>query len=394
MSFEFDKIGILPDTHHTNDGALDRRFQFILSGPRFYSETEADVAEATNTFNSRACGCMVQLGDGIDDSIANSVAEGNSNNSNTGAEGEANLADFISHLDNFTGPIYQVIGNWEMHDFDFGGGLGDDVATADYFKHIRLGTRSPETIIEIAGTTYTDKDANPKGARYYMFECPNGTIGVVLDTTGTTENDAEEYANQNSEKSLLTSESWVPLAQRNWLIAALNNYTDRPIVIFNHYWLYPNQSGYYQCRNASTIRAILEDYNAARIAAGHKGRILADFAGHHHPGTEGFWSEDGNPVGDPREYLTPTLPESSIFGVEHNKIKYFNCRCPIVGWGNNPDNATDDGSGGEATPANSYYIATVGEFVKGVFDIKVEGFGANPVGNSKSSKQYLVTKNA
>ncbi len=383
MSFEFDIIGILPDTHHTDVSATDRRFTFRQSGPRFYSEIEADILEATNSFNID-CDCMVSLGDLIDVHTDNSTEEGNPNNSNTGAEGEALIDETMQDLENFTGPIYIANGNWDMFDFDF-------QVPGDFYKYVRLGKRSPETIIEIAATTYTDKDSNPKGARYYMFQCTNGALGIVLDTTGKSADDPESYANEDTTKSTNTAQSFVPETQRTWLINALANHTDSPIVVFMHYWLYP-VGGYLDVSNASTVRTILEDYNVARIAAGHKGRVLAVFSGHHHPGTEGWWRDTDNPTGDPTEYVELTDPDSNIFGVELNKIKYFNLRCPIVGWGSSSISATDDGAGGEATPANSFYKATVGEFVKGVFDIKVEGFGANPVGNSKASKQYLMTK--
>lgn len=376
----FDKIGILPDTHHAGVLAVDRRFGFQFSGPRFYGESDADILEATNSFEGD-CDCMVQTGD------MNDVSDGNvdDNDSDTEAadEGEALLVEVISDLDNFTGPKYLVPGNWDKYDFDF-------ATFADYYKHVRLGSRSPETIIEISATTYTDKDSNSKGAGYYMFQCTNGTIGVVLDTTGKSADDPESYANEDTTKSVGTGDAFVPETQRTWLINALANHTDSPIVAFTHYWLYPDIGGYFNCKNAAAIRTIFEDYNTARIAAGHRGRILADFAGHHHPGTEGWWKDGSGPGEDPVDFATITNPDGSVFGIEHNKIKYFNLRCPIVGWGSNPGGATDDGSGGEATPANSFYKATVGEFVKGVYDIKVEGFGANPVGSSKSSKQYFI----
>ncbi len=385
MSFEFDIIGILGDVHHAGPLAVNRRFAFGASGPRFYDESDADILEATTSFNID-CDCMVQLGD------LNDVSDGNvgSNDSDTEAadEGEALLDDvFGTDLENFTGPIYLVKGNWDLYDFDF-------ATPADYYKYVRLGKRSPETIVEISATTYTDKDANAKGADYYMFQCTNGTLGIVLDTTGKSADDPEAYASEDTDKSQTTNWRFVPETQRTWLAAALANHTDSPIVIFTHYWIFPARGGtYYRCGNADAIMTILEDYNAARIAAGHRGRVLACFSGHHHPGTEGWWLDA---LGMPTQVLPgpfvriPDEPLAREFGEKKNGIKYFNVRCPIVGWGSDEDGATDDGLGGEATPSNSFYKATVGEFVKGVYDIKVEGFGHNPIGESKSSKQYII----
>jgi len=379
----FDRIGLFTDSHKADVDSTDRRMRYRLSGPRFYSEADDDIEEACTEFNND-CDVVVEIGDFNDLHSDNSVHEDppNTNTHNTGAEGEAILAAVETSFATFTGPRYHVIGNWDMYDFDFQN-------PADWFKHIRNGTRNPETITEIAATTYNDMDGNSKAARYYAFECPNGTIGIVLDTTGKSADDPEHYANEDTAKSVSTSYAYIPATQRTWLENTLAAHTGVPIVVFCHYWLYPDVGGYFQCINASAVRAILEAYNTARIAAGHKGRVLAVFSGHHHPGTKGWWRDvDGQ---DPVNFIEGTTdPEGHIFGVEHNGIKYFNLRGQIVGWGADSGGATDDGSGGEATPANSFYKAIVGEFVKDVYDIKVIGYGANPIGESKSSQQYFL----
>lgn len=371
-----DTIGIFADSHRTDANSVDRRHRYSNSGPEFYSEAQADIEAACTAFNDD-CDAMVQMGDLID------LHSGNvpTNENDTGEQGEVILAAAVADLETYTGPRYSVIGNWDMADYDF-------ASSATWFALIRNGKRDPETITELSATTYNDKDNNPKAARYYAFECPNGAIGIVLDSTGKTAEGAEEYQSEDTTKSSSAEFAYVPATQRTWLAATLAAHTTAPIVIFCHYWLYPEVGGYLECKNSGAVKDILEAYNTARISAGHSGRVVAVFAGHHHPGTESWWRDDQGD--DPGDYRTLTDPDGSVFGIEYNSIKYFNLRCPICGWGSDEAGATDDGAGGEATPANVYYKAIIGDFVKDVFDIKVTGFGVNPGGQSKIPKQYLA----
>jgi len=371
----FDTIGIFTDAHRTDADSTDRRFRFHLSGPRFYSESEADIEAACTAFNTD-CDAVVELGDFIDIHSDNSLSEGNTNTHDTGAEGEVILAAAEADFATFTGPYYHVLGNWEMYDYDF------DIP-ANWFKYIRNGTRSPETLTELSATTYNDVDGNPKAARYYAFELPNGAIGIVLDTTGKTADGDEHYANEDTTKSTAGG-NYVPATQRTWLAATLAAHEDVPILIFTHYWLYPEITGYYNCGNDDTVRGLLETHNSNMISGSKAGRVVAVFSGHHHPGTEGWWKDNVDP-----EIYAELDAANQVFGIELNNIKYFNLRGLICGWGSDSGGSTNNGSGGEATPANSYYKVKVGEFVKDVFDVKVTGYGANPVGESYETNYFV-----
>ncbi|MGA1840391.1 MAG: metallophosphoesterase family protein [bacterium] len=336
-------IGIITDIHYSDKDSTDRRSQFSLSGPRFYSEAANDLADFVDKMNSMGVDAIIELGDFIDIHSGNSAEEGNTNTHDDGAHGEAILFEAESIYSKLVMPYYHVIGNWDMYDYDF--------ATADeWFRHIINGT--PETIVSLGGKLYTDAIGNPV-SRYYAFKFGE-VLGIALDSSGT--NALRD--NYLMHTTGINGTGFVPGKQLDWLEDVLADNRDgenMPVIVFIHPFLYPEFMGnnYYMCRNYLDVRDILEaDDN-----------VLAVFNGHHHPGADGWW-EDTQDNPDSNVYHAAT----GVFGEKHKGIKYYNLRGSIIGWGS-------DSSGPIEEPSNVYYVLTVerGESIS----IKVETFSTN-----------------
>ncbi|MGA1864518.1 MAG: metallophosphoesterase family protein [bacterium] len=336
-------IGIITDIHYADKDSTDRRSQFSLSGPRFYSEAADDLADFVNKMNSLGIDAVIELGDFIDIHSGNSEEQGNTNTHDDGAHGEAILFEAESIYSELIMPYYHVIGNWDMYDYDF--------ATADeWFRHITNGT--PETIISLGGKLYTDAIGNPV-SRYYAFKFGE-VLGIALDSSG---NNAlrDNYLMYTTG---INGTGFVPRDQLEWLKDVLTDNRDgenMPVIVFIHPFLYPEFMGnnYYMCRNFLDVRDILEaDDN-----------VLAVFNGHHHPGAHSWWEDSKNDPGS-NVYHDAT----GVFGEKHKGIKYYNLRGSIVGWGS-------DSSDPIEKPSNVYYVLTVekGESIS----LKVDTFRTN-----------------
>jgi hypothetical protein len=336
-------IGIITDIHYTDKDSTDRRPQFSLSGPRFYSEAADDLADFVNKMNSLGVDAVIELGDFIDIHSGNSEKEGNTNTHDDGAHGEAILLEAESIYSQVLMPYYHVIGNWDMYDYDF--------ATADeWFRHIINGT--PETIVSLGGKIYTDAIGNPV-SRYYAFKF-NGVLGISLDSSGS----KALRDNYLMHTTGINGTGFVPQEQIEWLEEVLEenrNGENMPVIIFIHPFLYPEFKGnnYYMCRNYLDVLDILEaDDN-----------VMAVLNGHHHPGAHGWW-EDTEDDPDSNIYHDAT----GVFGEKHNGIKYFNLRGSIIGWGSDSEGPIEE-------PSNAYYVLTVEKGES--FSVKVESFRTN-----------------
>ena len=353
-----DYFGVIGDSHHTDKA--NRAVKFTLSGPRFYSEASADLTAFVNAMNADA-------------QVKAIIETGDFNADGDVKTGGTILSEAEAIFDNFIGARYHVLGNWDMLDADFTG-------PQDWFDYIINGTRSPETIIEIGGTTYNDSNADAKAGHYYAFNFPNGGIGVVLDTHWTLNGDTFGL---NHKKA--TVAQGCGAAQRTWLTALLAAHTTEPIVIFCHRWLYPDMTGvqpkilhtYFNAGDAASVISILE--------AAPGGNVVAVFQGHHHPGGQAWWDDSGIPA-QGVEYHSRATDFCNIKA----GIKYYCLRAPICGWGSNPDGPTTSDDDTEDTPANAYYKVAFGDFVKDKFDVKVTGYGTNPGGESRGSDRYAI----
>ena len=373
------------DSHLTDGASVDRRYKFKYSGSRFYSEAEDNIDEAVATANSLEVDAIVEGGDFNDLHSDNAT----SNTNNNGTEGEAILQVAEAAFAAATMPRYHVIGNWDMYDYDF-------QTPGDWFQYIVNGT--PATVTLPTETTYATYYADSLAndiTRFYAFDF-GGAIGVILDCEGVTENEDVYYGDSGNRS--VSTDIYIPPKQRAWLTAFLAANTTKPIIVFSHFWLLPSigmpgMTNYQHVKNGQAIVNILE--------AAPGGNVIACFGGHHHPGTQGWWVDEADDIID--RYMSMydwcNIHDVGIgtamgvtFPVERNGIKYFCCRSQIVGWGDSSVSPTTDEASplGEATPANAYYLIEVVQPVKSKWDVRVTGYGANPVGASAEPSSYLV----
>jgi len=240
-------------------------------------------------------------------------------------------------------PYYHVIGNWDMHDFDF--------ATADdWFKYIVNGTS--ETVDSLGGKLYTDAIGNPV-SRYYSFKFGN-VLGIALDSSGSRLSGDNYLMNTTG----IDGTGYVTQKQLNWLEGVLEENTaneNLPVIVFIHTLLYPIFTGndYSTCKNHSSFRSIREsDKN-----------VIAVFNGHHHPGAQGWWEDTKD---DPYSNVYHTA--IGVFGKKYNGIKYYNLRGSIIGWGS-------DSAGPIEKPSNAYYVLTVKKGAS--VSVEVQSFRTN-----------------
>jgi len=341
-------IYAITDLHHTDKP--DRDTKRPLSGPRFYSESIGDLTICVNDANANAADAIIELGDYVEDS-------GDSG-------GQADLAAIEAVYANFNGPRYHVIGNWDIFDDDF-------ITADDFFALIENG--EPNDVSTIDSFPINDPNAYfPDGSassqpisRYYAFNLPGGIKGVVLDGTG----------NLNNSDTYVASIGLIPETQLVWLDSYLAANSSFPIVVFTHCWLWPQINDYYNVKNASSVRDIIETY----------GNVIAVFQGHHHPGAQGWWA-DGSWI----RYSEGLQNATGVFGEKHNGIKYYCLRSAVCGWGASPVSTANKVGGDnpdafpywtENTPSNAYYKITIDTFFgREEYDVQVEGFGTNPGG--------------
>ncbi len=376
-------------THLTDGASTDRRTKYSMSGPRFYSKAEDNIDAGVNKANELEVDAIVEGGDFTDPHSANSVGEENTNTHSGGSYGQAVLQTAEAAFAQANMPRHHVIGNWDMFDFDF-------QTQQDWFQHIVNGT--PATVTLPTETTYatyyTDADGNDI-TRFYAFDFGEA-IGIVLDGTAPSE-DVDEYFGDNGYRSNGVNTS-IPPKQRAWLTAFLAANTTKPIIVFTHSWLYPwrVKINYQRVFNNKTIVGILE--------AAPGGNVVAVMQVHHHPRAQVWWRDNADDIideyGDPfgagtlagPPFLTPNKVYGITFPKIKNGIKYFCCRGQVIGWGDSKTAPTTDGGSplGDAIPANAYYLVEVDEFTKGKFDVRVTGYGINPVPDSAEPDSYLV----
>ncbi len=337
-------IGLIGDSHHTNRPDLD--FNFVLSGPRFYSEALTDIGTFVTAMDADVeVEAIFEFGDFIDIPAA-------------GKTKEDLLDEAEAALQAYTKDAFHVIGNWDMS------GTGWTAQT--FFARI---TQGGVNITPSLGSESYDVDKQTHPDRYYSFALSDGVVCIVLDTTGEPVADSPNYKTETT----LAAGS-VPPIQLSWLADELVTHVSAPaIVVLCHSWLYPDMtatSPYFNLNNAVDVIAVLE------AAPGNN--VIAVFQSHHHPGGQGWWFDSGGVAGD-AVYTAAVAPSMSI----NNGIKYFPLRTPIVGWG-------DSSSAVNESASNAYYKAVIKEFVKDVWDVKLIGYGSNAAGASQGTDSYLV----
>lgn len=348
------RIGIIGDLHWTD--RADRSSRTPTSGSRFYSESDTDVTTFGTAMDAAQVDCVIEMGDIIDDS-------GNS-------DPQTDLNTIEDLYDNFSGPRYHVIGNWDHSD----SGWADD---DDFFDQIENGEAGDVSTID----DFPETDAKAYYAagsesaenisRYYSFAFPDGSLGVVLDLTGVDDASGDYIFGTTSKQTI------VPADQQTWLSTFLGNNTSVPIVVFTHLRIDNNA-------NYADVKATLEG----------AGNVVAVISGDIHPGDGAYW-KDGAVRSFYDQGLQPAPGES---GALINGVRHYHCRAPVIGWGEtDPSTANevdpcDYDTWTEGTPANAYYIAHIGRNLgeDGKFWIHVHGYGTNPGG--KSDSRHMLSR--
>ncbi|MBN1377853.1 MAG: hypothetical protein JXA04_01305 [Gammaproteobacteria bacterium] len=357
MSVTKSTIGIIYDLHNTNED--NATFQFISSGPRFYSNALTNLQNFINAVEVAGVDAIIQGGDQV------------SNEKDGGGKTKGDLVDEVQAILHSTDiPAYNVMGNWELPT-----GFTD---TSDYFSHMKNGSASYDS----NAVEYANSDS-AEIRRYYKFDFGDA-VGIVLDATGVDPSqypDDEYYKGDADVGQWVLTASYIRATQLAWLAATLAAETEKPILIFCHYWFYKpdmeDSFGFgWQIRNSSEVLAIIEAHQASH------GNIAGLVSGHHHPGGSAWWDNvNCNPVTDPTNavYHAAQAPFMTL----RNGVKHFRLASSVRGWGSESE-APDE------TAANCYYIFEVGEFVTGKPDCRVYGYGNNPGGDSQESNGYLI----
>jgi alkaline phosphatase len=205
-------FGVITDLHFAEKSP---------GGTRFYADSHAKMEKAADLFREGNVRFVVQLGDLID-------------------KGEKTLE--LAWLDRITGllnrmphPWYPVLGN---HD---------------------LATLSKNEFLSACGR-------QPGASGHYSFQ-EQGRFFVVLDANFTSDETAYERGN------FTWTDSWIPVAQQQWLQELLRKHSDLEAVIFVHQNL-DCEDDPHGVKNAPAIRKILEQSGNVRVV----------FQGHQHAG--------------------------------------------------------------------------------------------------------------
>lgn len=372
MTVSVSELVVIGDKHHTD--RPDQEFQFVSSGPRFYSEALTDLQEGVDYAEANDVDAVIQMGDQIDSADTKS---------------RMTLADEVQAILHSTDiPAYNVMGNWDNTNPSVDPLQFDD--STEYFEHIKNGAATYDS----NAVEYVDSDAN-EIKRYYTFTF-GSALGIVLDNTGSSPDDfpSNEYYRGDADLGVKVIASYyIRQTQLTWLTATLAANTTVPIVIFAHNWLgglktTDNPFGFvFHVSNRNEVESILATHQALH------GNIAGVFGGHHHPGGREWWDDkDTTPpsiIGAVFHEAYRPLMETGYWNAGNSTyiqdgIKYFRLAAPIRGWGS-------ELGGVDEAASNIFYHIKVGRFVTdGDIDIRVTGIGVNPTGDSKESTRYVV----
>lgn len=211
------KIGLITDLHYA-----DRTPP--TGNTRFYNESLNKLSECVNVMNHQKVDFLIQLGDFKDqDEVPH----------------EETTLKYLSKIENefsrFNGPFFHVLGN---HDHD---------------------SISKQQFLEAVSNWGFEEALN-----YYSFNM-NGFHFIVLDANYTSA--GVEYNRGNFD----WKDTYVPTKQIEWLKKDLNEYNNKPTIVFIHQRLddiHDNKSHF--VKNAQSIREIfVKSGNVVLVLQGH-----------------------------------------------------------------------------------------------------------------------------
>ena len=281
------KAGIITDLHKTTKAD---------SETRKYSAAMAKMKTFMQGMKAAQPAFLVELGDFVD-TLA------------PGTDPTANLREIETLFTSFDGPTYHVLGN---HDFDN--------LTRDQFLSAVVNT------------------GIPPGRTWYSWDA-GGVHCIVLDGDYTPGNYRPYDMNTPQDTFWTWVDTCVPPQELEWLRQDLRK-TSLPVVVFSHQTLDRVDEQDHNIKNASAVRAVLED----------SGRVLAVISGHDHQG--GYANIKGI------HYLVL----NGNVGVNDSR----------------PWNATSRANGLDVNMDNQFSILEVSRARNGAYTLSVAGYGRQP----------------
>ena len=371
------QFGASADKHHSDraDVAAGEPTSFPLSGGRAYSVALLNAEEAALASENAGHDFIIDFGD------ANDVYDGDPTAQGTNTEDREALnlvylneiwngksgVGLETGLSTFTGPKYDVIGNWTFASITDDNNANGPDAITKYFTALD-GSRGPTV----------DSQA---GGRYYSFDIGDSFHGIVLCDVETVVDGVFNLWDGNTTTFNQTEDTYINITQRNWLAADLLANRGKKIVIFAHFPINPSITEgatalYWYSAGMEAVITILQNENNSG------GNIVAVMTGHHHPGSQAYYGSTDplvfreGPLNSPFS-LTPRVTDA--FG-----IRYISIRSPICMGGIDPAGIDN------ATSPQSYVFVTIGSIAKGEPEIRLQGFGTNPGETNFNNKNYAI----
>lgn len=215
------RAGIITDMHKTSRAD---------SSTRIYSAASDKMKVFINAMQKEKPAFIIELGDFVD-----TLARG--------TDPAANLRGIEALFTSFEGPAYHVLGN---HDFD-------NLRREDF----------------LSGITNTGIE---KGRTYYSFDA--GAMHCIVLDADYTPGQFRPYDMNTPEDTFWTwVDTIIPPHEMEWLKEDLKK-TEKPVLVFSHQTLDRVDEQDHNIKNASAVRAILEE----------SGKVLAVISGHDHQG--------------------------------------------------------------------------------------------------------------
>lgn len=215
------RAGIITDIHRTTKAD---------STTRIYSASMDKMKVFIQAMKKEKPAFIIELGDFVD-TLA------------PGTDPAANLREIENLYTSFDGPAYHVLGN---HDFD-----------------------NLKREAFLSGVTNTGIE---KGRTYYSYDA-GGVHCIVLDADYTPDKFRPYDMNTPEDTFWTWVDTIIPPQEMEWLKEDLKK-TDKPVIVFSHQTLDRVDEQDHNIKNASAVRAVLED----------SGKVLAVISGHDHQG--------------------------------------------------------------------------------------------------------------
>ena len=215
------RAGIITDMHRTTKAD---------STTRIYSASMDKMKVFIQAMKKEKPAFIIELGDFVD-TLA------------PGTDPAANLREIENLYTSFDGPAYHVLGN---HDFD-----------------------NLKREAFLSGVTNTGIE---KGRTYYSYDA-GGVHCIVLDADYTPDKFRPYDMNTPEDTFWTWVDTIIPPQEMEWLKEDLKK-TDKPVIVFSHQTLDRVDEQDHNIKNASAVRAVLED----------SGKVLAVISGHDHQG--------------------------------------------------------------------------------------------------------------